>query len=295
MSCGELKGATTRRWPLALLVTTLLLACTSSALKGYERTSEARRLTATLQAQFAAAVSAADRAVVSTNGETSAREARAAEAARQTLKESGAELTKLLAALEFSEESRLLKDFDGKFAGYEALDRSILALALEKTNTKATHLAFGKGREAAQDVKQALGQISGKATGGSAWQTRALTQQVVVAVAEIQALEPPHIAEPNDQAMTRMEEEMRSATSSARSALSELADLVGKDKLEPANTALVRFLELNDEVITLSRRNSDVRSLELTLGQKRTLVTACQESLATLAESLRERITKPTR
>lgn len=283
------------KWSLPLLVATLMLACTSGALKGYERTSEARRLTATLQAEFAAAVSAADRAVVSTTSETSAREARTAAATRETLKHSVAELKQLLAALEFSDESRLLKDFADKFAGYEALDRSILTLALEKTNTKATHLAFGSGREAAQTCKQALKQIADKASGGSAWQTRALVAQANAGLSEIQALEPRHIAEPNDQAMTGMEAEMQTAAASAREALAGLAMIVGKDKVAPVAAELARFVEINSEIVALSRRNSDVRSLEMTLGQKRALVAACQESLGALAASLRERVIRPTR
>jgi hypothetical protein len=46
---------------------------------------------------------------------------------------------------------------------------------------------------------------------------------------------------------------------------------------------------LNAEIITLSRRNTNVRSLALSLDQKRAIVVKCEDSLRTLRSALEKR------
>ena len=48
-------------------------------------------------------------------------------------------------------------------------------------------------------------------------------------------------------------------------------------------------MDLNAQIIALSRRNTNVRSLALSLDQKRTLTTACSESLHALQDALAKR------
>jgi hypothetical protein len=56
--------------------------------------------------------------------------------------------------------------------------------------------------------------------------------------------------------------------------------------LAAASTALDRFDKLSAELVALSRRNSNVRSLALALRGAPQLVAACDGSLATLQEAL---------
>jgi hypothetical protein len=48
-------------------------------------------------------------------------------------------------------------------------------------------------------------------------------------------------------------------------------------------------MSVNAEIVRLSRRNSNVRSLALTLGQKRTLTARCEEPLHSLQDALAAR------
>jgi hypothetical protein len=48
-------------------------------------------------------------------------------------------------------------------------------------------------------------------------------------------------------------------------------------------------MALNAEIIALSRRNTNVRSLALSLDQKRTLTAACETSLRELQNALAKR------
>ena len=121
------------------------------------------------------------------------------------------------------------------------------------------------------------------------WRAKALVATAVSTVREIQVLQAPHIADADEAVMTRMESHMAKSETTARSALETLATLVkpaSPARLAGAGTALDRFMALNAEIIGLSRRNTTVRSLALSLDQKRTLTAACEGSLRELQNAL---------
>ena len=68
---------------------------------------------------------------------------REAEQLSQAVQQGADALAPLLTSLRFTDESRLLEEFRGRFAGYRALDRNILHLASEGSNLKAQRLSFG--------------------------------------------------------------------------------------------------------------------------------------------------------
>ena len=111
-------------------------------------------------------------------------------------------------------------------------------------------------------------------------------------------LEAPHIAEADDTKMTRIEGEMARLESEVRSTLTALEVGVRTENvqtLKVAAEALDRFLGLNAQLVALSRRNTNVRSLAMSLGQKRTLASACEYSLRALDEKLAKRTFPATR
>lgn len=275
------------RATVALLVA-LLGACNGPA--ALQRAAEARQLATTLQVELAQAVEASNRAVMSQSDPASSESAREAQAARERVKGAKGKLDDLLTALQYTDERRLLEEFQGKFAAYEVLDSQILGLAFEKSNVKATKLAFGPVREAADAFEQELTKLP-----TSDEKARGLVLEAVLAVRKLQILEPPHIAEPNDLAMTRMEEQMSQHEATAHGALEQLTRLFGAAQLQSATAALDGLAKTNAEIVALSRRNTNVRSLELTLGQKRKLVATCDDSLRALHQALVERARRATR
>jgi hypothetical protein len=89
--------------------------------------------------------------------------------------------------------------------------------------------------------------------------------------------------------MTRMEATMKASETAARKALDALKDLLpatAAPQLTAAADALDRLTTVNAEIVTLSRRNSNVRSLSLSLGKKRTVTAECDDILQALEESL---------
>jgi hypothetical protein len=65
--------------------------------------------------------------------------------------------------------------------------------------------------------------------------------------------------------------------------------------MSAATEALDRFEKINAELVTLSRRNSNVRSLALSLGRKRTVTALCDDQLRALEEALAKHAFSATR
>jgi len=84
----------------------------------------------------------------------------------------------------------------------------------------------------------------------------------------------------------------------ARDALRKLAGLLppaSRPQLAAATAALDRFDDLNTQIIALSRRNTNVRSLALSLGRKRVVTERCEESLHAIQDALVKRSFTGTR
>ncbi len=224
--------------------------------------------------------------------ETSVAFAREAEVTTQAVQTSVDALGPILWDLDFANETHLLEEFGIRFSKYRALDRSILELAVENTNLKAQRLSFGAALKASDAFRDSLQGFTALVPKKDTWHVKALVATAVAAVREIQVLQAPHIAEADEAAMTRMEEQMVTAETTARSALKVLAGLgppASRRQLVAATTAFDQFMRLNTEIIGWSRRNSNVRSLALSLGEKRTLTAACEDSLHALQDALAKR------
>jgi hypothetical protein len=257
-----------------------------------EKVSEARRLAADLVVQFTKSADAANRAVMADTDDASVRFAREADQAKQDVQNDIDALGPILKGLNYSAETRLLNDFVSRFEQYRALDRRILDLAVENTNLKAQRLSFGSAQEAADAFRDALKALAPSVPAKDAWHAEALIAKAVMTVREIQVLQAPHIADADEAVMTRMEKEMATSETSARTALGALRALLppaSRPQLAAATAALARFMELNAEIIALSRRNTNVRSLALSLDQKRTVVASCEDSLRALQNALAKR------
>jgi hypothetical protein len=252
--------------------------------------SEAQKIATELQLQFTRATDATNLAVMADTDEASAEFAGQATERSHAVEKEAAALRLLLVGLMYSDEVRLLDEFDKRFAEYRKLDRQILELSVENTNLKAQRLSFGPAQEAADAFQGSLDAIVDGAKAEDAWQIRALAWRALAAVRDIQALQARHIAEPADDAMTRLEGKAEEDV--ARNTLTALAPLLSSDagpQVRAAQASLDSFLDLNREIIALSRRNSNVRSLSLTLGEKRRLTAQCEETLRALEEALAKR------
>ena len=256
-----------------------------------QRVSQARHLAADLLVQFTKAVDTADRAVMADTDEASVAFAREAEQAKEKVQKDMDALKPLLEGLNYSNESRLLQEFVNGFTEYCELDRRILDLAVENTNLKAQRLSFGPAQEAADSFRDSLMPVA-PLVPADKWRVQALVATAVATVREIQVLQAPHIADADEAVMTRMEKSMATSEAAARNALKALSSLVEprfQARIVLATTALDRFMAVNQEIISLSRRNTNVRSLALSLNQKAKVIPKCENVLYALRDALSKR------
>ncbi len=282
----------------AILATGVPAGCRGSSGPAIMQLTEARQLAADLRVHFNKASDASNRAVMADTDEASIAFAHEAEQATQAVQHEADALAPLARGLDSPEVTRLLQEFGRHFAEYRALDHTVLELAVENTNLKAQRLSFGPAREAAEAFRTSLDALTRAASPGSKCRVESLVAGAVLAVRDIQVLHAPHIAESDDAAMTRMEKEMDGLEISARTALSTLSGVVepaSRPELTAGVAALDRFNSIHMQIIKLSRRNSNVRSLALALGQKRTLTTACDTALSALTDALAKEGFKATR
>jgi hypothetical protein len=292
----EVPRQSTARRVLLTLQAVVLLAVASGCGEDVnvvlERLSEARQITADLLVQFTMAADAANRSVMADTDEASVTFAKEAGQATASIQKDIDALNPLLSTLGYSDEARLLKEFSDRFAEYQALDRRILDLAVENTNLKAQRLAFGPAQEAANAFRDALKALGASVPDKDRWHVEALVARAVTTVREIQVLQAPHIADADEAVMTRMETEMATSEMEARRSLDALragAPPASKPHLDAAAAALARFMDLNAQIIALSRRNTNVRSLALSLDQKRTITVSCEDRLRALQTALARR------
>jgi hypothetical protein len=220
--------------------------------------------------------------------EASEAAAREAETAVQAVQQDIDRLQPILRSLGYAADLQDLETFTMRFAEYRALDKEILPLAVENTNLKAERLSFGPAAEAAGAFRSAL-DAAAKSAPSKDSDESALVARAVIALLEMQVVQPRHIAESSEAAMSKMEAQMSASETTVQNAL----DALGKrllssagPQLAAAKSAFDRFRTMNAEIVRLSRRNTNVRSLALSLGRKRTVTAECDDQLRALDEAL---------
>lgn len=259
---------------------------------------EARRLGADIRVQFTMAADAANRAVMADTDEASKAAAQDALKARQQVEQDGNGLEPILKKLGYTSDLQNLDEFKKQFAEYKKLDDETLDLAVENTNLKAQRLSFTSGQAAVDAFRRALDSLPAVARPSDRTRVEALSAGAEAAALSIQVVQARHIAESDDQAMTKMEEQMAQADAAARKALAELQPLIPKARssaLTAATAALDQLKQVNAEIVQLSRRNTNVRSLALALGQKHSMRAKCEAALQALSDSLAQHEFKATK
>jgi hypothetical protein len=240
---------------------------------------------------LASAAEAEKSAVLAITDEDSQRFADEARAATTGVEVARSELAEALDAGGTQDERDLFAKFSQQFADLRHVDEELLALAVRNSNLKASALAFGPAAKARDEMTAALTRIAAtSATSPDAAKATAPALGAEIAVLRIETLLPPHIAEETDTRMDEMEAAMTKDDAEIRADFDGLAAIpavaAGAD-LAAARAAYARFDEVRREVIALSRENTNVRSLSISLHEKRNATALCDETLAALRDAIR--------
>lgn len=281
---------------VGLFLTIIVLpACGRGGLSDLLRTElEKERLVAGMQVTLLRAVEAEKSAVLSLDDAESQAFADEARAASAALEAQGVELKRLVEASGTAPEKEALASFERSFTEVKRLDTELLDLAVQNTNLKAERLwreaasaallRFDRGLRAQQaslPEKSDVRRLSGQ------------TLEAAVGAERMYMLLARHIVEPDAVRMQAMEEEMRGVDG----AILDLLDGLEKEVGAPAGLRAdyAAFRELTAQILDLSRRNTNVRSLALSIGKKRLLVGQCLADLKALDDVLQARLSKGTR
>jgi hypothetical protein len=170
------------------------------------------------------------------------------------------------------------------FAEFQRIDKDLLALAVQNTNIKAYSLAFGPAAAALNEMDAALARIAADDA-----KVVRLADTARIAAWKILTMIPPHIAEESDPKMDAMEAQMAGEDQKVRASLDALAampSLADNADLKTAASSYAQFSETRAKILKLSRENTNVRSLSISLNQKRKVMLACQAALTSLQQAI---------
>ena len=243
---------------------------------------------------LASASEAEKSAVLAITDQDSRSYADQARAATARVEQDRQQLAKLQAAGGTPREKDLLARFSQAFAEFQHIDQDLLDLAVQNTNLKAYSLAFGPAAAALKEMDEALARLvtaRGNSTSAEDRQARQLADGARIAALRLLALLPPHIAEESDPKMDEMEAVMAGEDQAVRrnlEGLGALPGLGGNPDLATATARYARFTELKKQILKLSRANTNVRSLSISLNHKRKIMLICQDALAALEQAIQE-------
>jgi hypothetical protein len=243
-----------------------------------------------IQVALASASEAEKSAVLASTDQESQAFADQARAATREVERERQELARLLATGGTQAERDLLGQFSEAFTRLERVDEEVLGLAVKNTNLKAYSLAFGPAAEAGAEFDAALTRVVAKEPGApDAARVQASAFAARLAILRIQALFAPHIAEESDAKMDLLEASMAREEAQLLRSLASLAEvprLKGSADLAAAASSFARFREVKARILVLSRENTNVRSLALSLNQKRKAMQVCLEALGALRQAI---------
>jgi hypothetical protein len=209
-------------------------------------------------------------------------------------------LLPLIHASSLPDEEQLVMEFNTCWTAFRTLDHDILGLAVQNTNLKAADLSREKGAEAIQRFVADLEEVV-RSNLGTLNDDRAVvlpSLQAITAGQQILNLHRFHIAEMSDEKMDHIETQMKVKEKEVLQSLDELASSVGqksRDDVLQAKAAFSEFMEVTAKVVNLSRQNSNIKSLELSLGRKRVIAAQCEEVLAAFQKAVEDRPFKATK
>lgn len=253
----------------------------------------------TVKRHYYSAIQAEKSAVLADTDELSTEFAAAAGAAAGNLEESLAALKSSFEARSGVSEAAALKDFEGCWREMRALDKDILALAVQNTNLKASRLSHGPALEALAAFDQAAAALLAAETGNPEIESlRRYAERAALALWRAQALHSPHIDEAEPARMAGLDDRLAQLERDASDDLKAMALRTspgGRPALQTATAAAARHAELTAEIAVLSRQNSNLVSLQLSLGHKRRLAAQCGDQLQALIEQVNARSLKAVR
>lgn len=257
-----------------------LLACSQPP--AIDRAVVKLELISAIQRDLLVAMEAEKSAVLASTDAESAAFAAEARTANAEVERERLEVRRLVEIDGRPTEQAALAKFDAAWGDVVAVDERLLTLAVANTNLKASRLASGEAATAVNQLVDALAAIEAATVDPAV--LRELSRASVSAL-RIQALYAPHIASPDEAEMAKLEEQMRGLGAIVDQALANARKSpppATRERAAEAWEAWARYQHVNAEIVKLSRLNTNVLSYDISVHEKRKVMIAAQNALATL-------------
>jgi hypothetical protein len=189
-------------------------------------------------------------------------------------------------------ERELLGRFAEAFTEFQRIDNDLLDQATKNTNLKAYSLAFGPAAGALDEMNRALSRIvASNVDSPDAKKVILPAFDAQIKALRIQTLLPPHIAEESDEKMDKLEASMARDDAQIHKdieALKLVPSMKDNADIAKAASGYDRFSKIRVEILKLSRENTNVRSLTISLNQKHKVTLLCQGFLNALKQTILE-------
>lgn len=220
-----------------------------------------------------------------------------------TIREALAASTKELESLDHlvqqgknTQEIEALRTVSADFRELSATYVGLLGLVGRNTNVRAAQLSRNEASQAVVRLQQALAPILDSQNCSASKDA----SRVVTAALSILALHPRHIDESTDAGMNALEAAISEENRIALDALTDLGRILDADTglVEAARqgqTAYAAFWEFNRAIVALSRENTNVDAVALSMGRKRLLQAKILSDVEKLSAVISEKEFSATR
>ena len=258
------------------------------------------QIVSSLRIHLLEAIEAEKNAVLAITDEASKTYADEARSASNKVENSRRDLAAIIQQAGTSKkEQETVAEFNSCWIEFRKLDEEILELATQNSNLKAQKLSSTQfSREVTAFEKSLRTLIRQDMRDNKPRLITVHSYEAITAILQLFALHKEHIEEIDDKEMDRIESKMKNYLDTAKKALHELRnipELRGSAELVNAEAAYKRIVEINAEVVRLSRLNTNIKSSELSLGKKRLISAKCQEILGVLQDTIESHRFKATR
>ncbi len=236
----------TRTLNVLLLLCTVLPSSCRVPEPAIQVRQEAIALVADLRVHLNQASDLSNQAVMATTDEASQNLANKAQDRRKQLRQEVEALTPKLKALSDSTAQELMARFSVQLGLYEKIDDEILRLAVENSNLKAQRLSFIDVPHAVDAFDKALTSVVSNAVPQKREQAEKLACQASLTIRDIHTLLAPHIAEPTDAVMSKLEEQISSRELAIENTLSKIKQLLPAQTTESQKSAWNAYRRFKD-------------------------------------------------
>jgi len=278
-----------------LLTLSVLAGCSGDDVRAnLQILQEKRQLIASIRVNLLLAVDAGKNALLSPVETDAKNFLTKAGQAMATSQKQMIRLTGLIEQGKNTKEAEAVSAVTADFMELQAIDGTLADLAGRNTNLRAAALSRTEAAVAISRLQQALTPIIDAPFCPASREAL----RVIAAGLSILSLHTQHIDESTDTGMDSLEAAMRRQDERAHEAFTQLSGLLpptNADQLAQATAAYADFWRVTQEVLRLSRQNTNLEAEALSMGRKRLLTAKTLDDLAALDAVVAEKEFAATR